>query len=198
MSEYWDHAQKQPDLLIALNYLRPSHDIILYRVILKAWNKVTIPLHQRAHNAQTIAEALVYNRTRTSKVLTKVNITPVAISELCGSKLVQTLLHDHLDTHPIVSPIENPKYTTTQRRLPCEHDRCTLYAAENLVRNAIIGRVLLCPVCQIFNHAAKHTHYIVRAVKSHPRLRAFLSGWAYILDTQTEITRTRALFIALL
>ena len=63
MSMYWDHAtahtDTHPDLLEALNSLQPPQDMKLYRLIIKAWNKVSIALLQRARNVQTIAEALV-------------------------------------------------------------------------------------------------------------------------------------------
>ena len=163
------------DLLTALNYLRLSQDTKLYKLILISWNKVTIALLQLARNVQIIAETLIYNRTRTSKLLTKVQRFQSDIPEPSGPTLVQSLLHTHLDPPPIAPPIDKPKYTTTQRRLPCEHDRCTLYATANMSRGYIIGRAIFYPVCQIFNDAAKHTYHIERALKSRPRLRKTLA-----------------------
>ena len=56
---FWDNAKAQSpthnELLDAMNYLRSSHDMKLYQLVAKAWNKVTISLLQRARNVQTIA-----------------------------------------------------------------------------------------------------------------------------------------------
>ena len=57
-------------------------------------------------------------------------------------------------------------------------------------RGTIISCALFCPVCQIFNHAAKHTHHIERTLKSRSRLRDSLARWTYTPDTQTAITTT--------
>ena len=76
LTVFWDHAKAQSpthtDLLDAMNCTRPSHDMKLYQLVAKGWNKVTIALLQRARNVQTIAEALVYNHTRSSKRYSKV------------------------------------------------------------------------------------------------------------------------------
>ena len=153
------------DLLTALKYLRLSQDMKLYKLILTSWNNVTITLLQLARNVQIIAETLIYNRTRTSKLLTKGQRSQSTIPEPSALTLVQRILHSHLDPPPIAPPIDKPKYTTTQRRLPCEHDRCTLYATANMSRGYIIGGTLFYHVCQIFNHAAKHTYHIERTLK---------------------------------
>ena len=100
MSVYWDHVKDHPELLDALNCLRPAQDMKLYRLILKAWNKVSIALLQRARNVQTIIEALVYNRTRRSNTGRQQRRTPCAIPEPCGATLVQTLLHAHMKKSP--------------------------------------------------------------------------------------------------
>ena len=75
------------------------------------------------------------------------------------------------DNPPIAPPTDSPTLVTTQNPLPCEDDRCTLYASANMCRSAIIGRALFFPVCMIFNHATKHTHHIERALKARSRLR---------------------------
>ena len=54
MSVYWDHAKEHSDLLAALNCLRPAQDMTLYRLIIKARNKVCVALLQRARSFQTI------------------------------------------------------------------------------------------------------------------------------------------------
>ena len=73
---FWEHAKAQSpthnELLDAMNCLQPSHDMKLYQLVAKAWNKVTIALLQRARNVQTIVEALVFNHTRSSKRHSKV------------------------------------------------------------------------------------------------------------------------------
>ena len=66
MSVYWDHEKDHPDLLAVLDCLRPVQDMKLYRLILKAWTKVSIALLHRSRNVQTIVEVLVYTRTCTS------------------------------------------------------------------------------------------------------------------------------------
>ena len=100
MSVYRDHTKTQLDLLKALNYFSPSQEMKMYRLILKAWNKVSIALLQRAFNVQTIVEGLVYNRTCTSKRLTKSTRVQFPILESCGHTLVQTLLPVHLRGTP--------------------------------------------------------------------------------------------------
>ena len=60
-------------------------------------------------------------------------------------------------------------------------------------RGIIIGRALYCPVCQIFNHAAKHTHHIERALKTTPRLRLQLGQLIFIPDDQTDLITTAAI-----
>ena len=123
MSVYWDHAKGHPNLLDALDCLRPAYDMKLYRLILKAWNKVSVALLQRARNVQTIIEALVYNRTHTSNKGRKQPRTPCAIPEPCGATLVQTLLHAYMNNPPTNPPISTPIFTATTSRTPCEHDR---------------------------------------------------------------------------
>lgn len=75
MSVFWDHAKTHvkitPELLVAMNCLRPAQNMNLYRLILKAWNEVSIALLQRARNVQTIVEALIVNHTRVSTQLKK-------------------------------------------------------------------------------------------------------------------------------
>ena len=72
------------DLLVALSCLCPSQDMELYRLILAAWNKLTIDLLQRTRNIQTIAEDLVYNRTRVGKLLPKAKWSQFAMPKPCG------------------------------------------------------------------------------------------------------------------
>ena len=74
---------------------------------------------------------------------------------------------------------------------------CTIRRKVNLSRDIIISRALFCPVYQIFDHAAKHTHHLERTLKSRPRLRESLSKWTYIPDTQTDITTTKSLLTVL-
>ena len=88
MSVYWDHAKYHPELLTALDCLRLAQDMKLYRLILEAWNKVSVALLQRACNVQTSIEALGYNRTRTSTKGRKKHRTKCAIPEPCGDTLV--------------------------------------------------------------------------------------------------------------
>ena len=64
-------------------------------------------------------------------------------------------------------------------------------------RGLIIARALFCPVCQIFNHAAKHTHHIERALKTTPRLRLQLGQWTFIPDNQTALITTGTILRAL-
>ena len=104
----------------------------------------------------------------------------------------KTLLRAHLDKPPIVPHTYKSKYTTTQRRIPCEHDRCKLYTAANLSRGSIIGRVLFYPVCKILNHASKHTCYIEWELRSYPRLWTSLSKLTYIPVTQTTVTTIKS------
>ena len=57
----------------------------------------------------------------------------------------------------------------------------------------IIGRALFCPVCQVFNHKAKHTHHIERLLKTTPRLRLKLGQWSFIPANQTDLITTAAI-----
>ena len=79
ISVYLEHAKETPDLLAALNYLRPAQNMKLYHLIIKAWNKVYVTLLQRSRNVQTIVKALVYNR--------------CIVLEPCVPTLVQTFMH---------------------------------------------------------------------------------------------------------
>ena len=171
MSILWDRVKTQPDLFNALNNLNPHNNMKLYSLVSKAWKRITLALLQRARNVQTIVEALVYNHTRSSKRPACARPTRPPIPEPCGPTLVQTVLHNHL-LHPPTSqshttPPQNQVSTPTR----CEHDRCDLYASSGMRRGLIIGWGLFCPVCQIFNHTAKHTHHIERTLKTTPRLR---------------------------
>ena len=69
----------------------------------------------------------------------------------------------------------------------CEHDWCNLYASAHMLCGIIIDRADFCPVCKIFNHAAKYTHHIERALKTTPRLRLSLVRWTFIPDLHTAI-----------
>ena len=91
--------------------------------------------------------------------------------------------------------MSTPIFTTPQKRLPCEHDQCNIYESNKLSRGFIIDRALFCPVCQIFNHTAKHTYHIERALRTRPRLRYSLVQLTYIPDKNTVITSTRLLLI---
>ena len=71
MNIYQDYALAEPDLLIALNFLQPTKDMKLYKLLSNAWNKVTITLSQLARNIQTIIDAFVYSHAR-SKLYPKV------------------------------------------------------------------------------------------------------------------------------
>ena len=155
----------------------------LYQLVVKAWNKVTIALVQRARNVQTIAEALVFNHTRSSKRHSKVQRATYRIPEPCGLTLVQTILPVHLQPSSADPPPSTPMFTTTQRRVPCEHDRCQLYVAAGLSLGLIIGRALFCPVCQIFNYAAKYTYHIERTLRSRLRLLDSLSHMTFVSGT---------------
>ena len=116
MSVYWSHdkthATTHLDLVKALNCLRPSQDMKVYRLIIKTWNNISIALLQCARNVQTISEALVYNRIRTSNRLTKDTRAPYTIPEQCGIILVQMLLPACMCKVTKVSPTTNPVYTT--------------------------------------------------------------------------------------
>ena len=100
------------------------------------------------------------------------------------------ILHTHINNPPTSPPIDTPTLTAPHHLLPCEHDRCTLYASANMCRGSIISRALFYPVCKIFNHAAKHTHHIEYELKSCPCLRLSLAQWTYITNTQTDIIPT--------
>ena len=192
---YCDHAKAQSpthtDLFDALNCLLPSHDAKLYQLVVKTWNKVTIALLQRARNVQTIAEALVFNHTQSSKRHSKVTRATYPIPEPCSLALVQTILPAHLRPSFADPPTSTHIYTTPQRRVPCKHDRCQLYEAAGFSRELIIGRALYCPVCQIFNHAANHTYHIERALRSRLRLHESLSHMTFIPGDSTTLTTTR-------
>ena len=116
ISVFWDHAKAQSpiytDLLDALNCLWPSHDMKLYQLVAKTWNKVTIVLLQRARNVQTIAEALVFNQARSSKRHAKVTPATYPIPEPCGLTLVQTILPAHLRLSSTDPSTSTPMYTT--------------------------------------------------------------------------------------
>ena len=116
ISVFWDHAKAQSpihtDLLDALNCLRPSNDMKLYQLVSKAWNKVTIALLQRERNVQTIAEALVFNHTRSSKRHSKVTQATYPIPEPCGLTLVQTISPAHLRPSSADPPTSTPMYIT--------------------------------------------------------------------------------------
>ena len=185
ISVFWDHDKAQSlthlALIDALNYLRPSHDTKLYQLLIKTWNKVTIAFLQCARNVKPIDEALSFNHTRSSKRHAKGTRAAYLIPEPCGLTLVQTILPAHLHSRSVDPPTSTPVYTTPQRRIPCEHDRCQLYEAANLSRGFIISRALFYPICQIFNHAVKHTYHIERALRSRPRLLKSLSHMTFIL-----------------
>ena len=138
MSVYWDHAKDHLDLFAVLD--------CLYRLILKAWNKVSVALLQRVRNVQTIIEALVYNHTRASTKGRKKHRTPCAIAEPCGATLVQTLLHAKMTSPPTNPPTSASIFTATTSRTPCEHARCNFYESNKISRGFIIGRALFCPV----------------------------------------------------
>ena len=195
MSVYWDHVKtytkKTPELLDAMNCLQPAQDMKLYRLILKAWNKVSIALFQRARNLQTIVEALIRNHSRVSTRLKKRNRSRYTIPEPCGLTLVHTLLPASLRPPSTDTPTSTPIYTNPQRHLPCDHDRCRLYETENHRGGFVIGRALCCPVYQIFNYVAKHTYHVERALRSRPRLRASLSCMSYIPGKDTALITTR-------
>ena len=76
------------------------------------------------------------------------------------------------------------------------------YATTNLSRGGIISRALFCPVCQIFNHAAKHTHHVEQVLKNRPRQQESLARYVSISNTQTgtiannTIFRTLRLYLA--
>ena len=114
----------------------------LYRLILKAWIKVSVALLQRARNVQTIVEALVYSRTRASTGGHKTRRHKCAIPEPCGPTLVQTLLHAHMSNPPTNPPTSTPIFTATPSRTPFEHARCNLYESNKMSRGFIIGRAL--------------------------------------------------------
>ena len=117
MSIYWDHGS-QPGLLIALNYLLRTNDIKLYKLLSNTWTKDTIKLLQRARNIQTIIDTLVYNHSRSSKLYPKAQQLHHTIPESCGSKLVQTILHAHLDSPPSYHLQITPDLTRRNSRYP--------------------------------------------------------------------------------
>ena len=68
MSIHYDYATTHANLLVAPNYLQLTHEMKLYGLMIKKWNKVIIALLQRKWNKQTITEVCVYNRERTYKM----------------------------------------------------------------------------------------------------------------------------------
>ena len=56
---------------------------------------------------------------------------------------------------------------------------------------------LYCSVCQIFNHAAKHTYHNEQALRSRPRLHQSLAKLTYVPDQHSAIISTRLLLITL-
>ena len=64
-------------------------------------------------------------------------------------------------------------------------------------RGFVIGRALFCPVCQIFNHAAKHTYHIERTLRTRPHLQQSLAKLTYIPEHNSAITTTRLLLITI-
>ena len=68
------------------------------------------------------------------------------------------------------------------------------YATTNLSRGGIISKPLFCPVCQIFNHAAKHTHRVERLLKNSPRQQESLARYVSISNTQTGTIANNAIF----
>ena len=54
-------------------------------------------------------------------------------------------------------------------------------------RRSIIGRAMFCSVCTIFNHAAKHTQHVERALKLCTRLRLSFAQLTYIPHMQNDI-----------
>ena len=120
ISVYLEHAKETPDLLAALNYLRPAQNMKLYHLIIKAWNKVYVALLQRSRNVQTIVKALVYNR--------------CIVLEPCVPTLVQTFMHAHLIDPPTKPPINTHIYTIPQRRIPYQHNRWNLSESLKLNR----------------------------------------------------------------
>ena len=117
MSVYWDHAKTHakttPELLDAMNCLRPAQDMKLYRIILKAWNKVSIALLQRACNVQTIVKALVRNHSHIRTRLKKRTRARYTIPEPSGLTLVQTLLPASLRSQSVDTPTSTHFYTNT-------------------------------------------------------------------------------------
>ena len=87
--------------------------------------------------------------------------------------------------------------TTPQHRVPYEYDRCHLYEAAGLSRGFVICRALFYSVCQIFNHAAKHTYHIERDLRSRLRLLDSLSHTTFIPGDNTALTTTRCLLMTL-
>ena len=201
MSVCWDHAKTHTkttlELLDAMNCLRPTQDMKLYRLILKTWNKVSIALLQRTRNVQTIVEALVCNYSRVETRLKTRTRAQYTISEPCNLTLVQTLLPDSLRPQSADTPTSTSICTTTQSRPLCEHDRCRLYEAASRRGGFIIGRALCCPVYQIFNHAAKDTYHLECVLRSRPRLLESLSHMTYIPGKDTALTTTRCLLMTL-
>ena len=115
---------------------------------------------------------------------------------LCTHPCTDTSACAHIQS-PTNPPTSTPILTATTSRTPCEHDRCNLYESNQLSRGFIIGRALFCPVCQIFNHAAKHAYHIERALRTRPRLRHSLAKLTYLPNQQSAITTTRLLLITL-
>ena len=72
-----------------------------------------------------------------------------------------------------------------------------MYASSGMRRGIIIGCVLFCPVCQIINHTAKHTHHIERSLKISPRLRLKLGQWSFVPANQKTLVTMDAILWAL-
>ena len=91
----------------------------LYSLVSKAWKRITLALLQRARNVQTIVEALVYNRTRSSKRPDIAQPARPPIPETCGPNLVQTILHVHLLRPPTAQPHAPPPYSQVSTPTRC-------------------------------------------------------------------------------
>ena len=193
MAIYWDNARFNKPLLTTLQCLNPHNHTKLYHLISRAWDNVTIALLQRARNIQTIIEALVYNRSRSSNLSITKPRQPLTLPTPCGRNLVQTIMHPHLAHIPNTTPSGTPILLTPKRVTHCRHPRCDLYASAGLNRGVIRGKSLYCPVYHIFNHAAQHTHHIERALTRNAPLRRSLADLTYTPDTQQPLLTTRAL-----
>ena len=94
-------------------------------------------------------------------------------------------------------PTSTPIFTAITSRIHCKHARCNLYESNKMSRGFIISRALFCTVCQIFNHAVKHTYHIERALRTRPRLRHSLAKLTYVPEQNSVTTSTRLLLITL-